>query len=239
MSIKTVTTKIEDYKAVYLEGMGKLNAVYGSKDMTDEGRQKRVAEIKARYTPVVEAAAERVLSEIENTQKELRAERQAALAKGLENAEAVALVKKGIESGDYSADMIADLIEAYKGEPIMSEAIRGAVKGSGDPDIVALAKAIPEDMTSKQIKGLDKAAERIKAAPKFAEQGMSGDISVYFWQNGSSIDNLVTFLLGLEDFEEPEEQAPAVIDEDIAKVLVKGQAGVVFGNEGVPPKFKG
>ena len=238
MSIKTTTNRIEEYKAVYLEGMGKLNAAYGSEDLTDEGRQKKVAEIKARYTPVVEAAAERVLAEIENTKKELRADRQAALAKGLENAEAVSLVKKGIESGDYSADMIADLIEAYKGEPIMSEAIRGAVKGSDDAEIVALAKVIPEDLTLKQIKGLDKAAERIKAAPKF-EQGMSGDTSVFFWQNGTSIDNLVTFLLGLEDFEQAEEQAPVVIDEDIANLLVNGQAGVVFGNEGVPPKYKG
>lgn len=238
MSIKKVTDKIENYRAVYVEGMDKLNAVYGSKDMTDIGRQKKATEIKERYMPVVEGAAERVLAEIENTKAELRAARQAALAKGLENAEAVALVKKSINNGEYSADMIADLIEAYRNEPIMSEAIRGAVKASGDPEIVALAKAIPEDMTSKQIKGLDKAAERIKTAPKFAEQGMSGDLSVYFWQNGSSIDNLVTFLLGLEDFDEPEEQ-PVVIDEDIANLIVKGRAGVLFGNEGVPPKYKG
>ena len=201
MSIKSTANRIENYKGVYLEGINKLTAIRNNKELSEQGKDIKLNEIRARYTPMIEQAAERVIVEIENTQKEIRAARQAAITKGLENAEAVALVKKGIGSGEYSVSMIEDMIEAYKKDPIMTEAIRSAVKGSEDAEIVELAKAIPEDMTDKQIKGLEKAKERIKAAPKFDQSGMAGDVNVAFWQNGASIDNLITFLLGLEDFE--------------------------------------
>lgn len=201
MSIKSTANRIENYKGVYLEGINKLTAIRNNKELSEQGKDIKLNEIRARYTPMIEQAAERVVAEIETTQKEIRAARQAAITKGLANAEAVELVKKGIWSGDYSASMIADMIEAYKKDPIMTEAIRGAVKGSEDAEIVELAKTIPEDMTDKQIRGLEKAKERIKAAPKFDQSGMAGDINVAFWQNGASIDNLITFLLGLEDFE--------------------------------------
>ena len=239
MSIKTVTEKIINYKNVYLEGVQQIRNTWANETMTDIGKQQRVAELKERYTPMIEAAAERVINEIENTQAELIEERQKALTKGLESAEAVALVRKSIEQGDYSADMISDLIGAYADDPIMSEAIRAACTASTNEEIKLLASDIPEDKTHDQIKGLDKAIQRIKAAPKFSDQGRMSDYpDAIFWQNGAGIDSLVTFLLGLEDFEQtvPEqaEDTPAEISaEDLTKVFMNTNTGIKFGNDGI------
>lgn len=231
MSIKTTADKIEQYKALYLEGMNKLTEAQKSEELNDKGKSLRMAAIRERYTPAVEQAAERVLAEIENTKGEIRAERQKALTKGLENAEAVSLVKKGISSGDYTVSMIADLIESYKNEPIMREAIRGAVKASDNAEIVELAESIPEDMTDRQIERLDKTAARIKAAPKFAAENAVGDLTVTFWQNGAGIDSLVSYLLGLEGTEDMNsEQAEEQENTDeLSRIFNNNNIGIKFG----------
>lgn len=234
MSITVVVERIRDYRNVYLEGMRKINEVYENTTMSDQGKQIKVKELMDRYTPMVDQAAERVLSAIEDTKSEIRTERQKGLVEGLANAEAVALVRKGIAAGDYSADMIKDLIKAYEGDEVMTTAIKAAVSVSDDPEIKALAMEIKTDQALKQIEGLDKAAERIKAAPKFAAKGMSGDLSVMFWQNGVGIDNLITFLLGLEKIEDItseiiSEPDQAVSDEDMSFIFTNKNTGIKFG----------
>lgn len=200
MSIKSVTDKINSYKAVYLEAQRNISAVKENRDLNQEAKERRAGEIKNRYAPQVEAAAERVLGEIESTQAELRSDRQRAIRQGMEKAAEIELVKRGIESGDYNADYVRDLLEIYRHNPPMIEAIRAAVKGSDVPEIAELAVNIPEDQTAKQIKGLEKAAEKIRIAPKLGDSIHRDDWGASLWQNGTAIDSLVTYLLGLEDF---------------------------------------
>lgn len=84
----------------------------------------------------------------------------------------------------------------------MIEAIRSAVKGSDKADILELAPKIPEDMTSKRIKALEKAKTKIETAPKLGDSWHRDDWTTALWANGTSIDSLVTYLLGLEDVEQ-------------------------------------
>ena len=200
MSIKSVTDKINSYKAVYLEAQRNISAVKDNKALNQEAKERRANEIKNRYAPQVEAAAERVLGEIESTQAELRSDRQRAIRQGMEKAAEIELVKRSIENGDYNGDYVRDLLEIYASNPPMIEAIRAAVKGSDVPEIAELAVNIPEDQTAKQIRGLEKAAEKIRIAPKLGDSIHRDDWTAALWQNGTAIDSLVTYLLGLEDF---------------------------------------
>ena len=202
MSIKSIANRINDYKRIYLEAQRKISALRDSNDLTENGKSVRISETINRYAPQVERSAERVLEEIESTQGELRSDRQKAIKAGMEKADQIEIVKKGISSGDYDKEYIEDLIEIYKDNPPAIEAIRSAVKGSDKADIVALASQIPEDMTSKRIKALEKAKEKIETAPKLGDSWHRDDWSTALWANGTSIESLVTYLLGLEDVEQ-------------------------------------
>lgn len=236
MSIEKVVGTVESYKRIYLEAMKQISAVKNDSGINQQGKEKRIGDVVKRYGAQVDAAADRVLEEIERTQGEIRAERQKAIRQGMSRAAEVELVQKGVRSGEFKASYVADLIEIYKEDPIMMSAIKAAVvaKGSKASEAVKnLVAGVPEDRTDDIIKGLRKASERIISAPKLTDTWVADDWSAGLWANGTSIDSLITFLLGLDGVEQVKEEseAQAAVDaQALHKIFTDHNTGIKFGN---------
>ena len=237
MSFETIINRVKDYKSLYNEALTMCNRIRDNEDLADHAKVQRIKDIVIRYKPQIEAAAGRVIDEIDKTAAEIETDRRKAIKEGFSMADQIALAAKGIRSGEYSRIMVSDMVEIYKDNPPMLESIRAAVKDSPNESVRELYMRIPADKTEEQIKGLAKVKEKIAAAPKLDEQGMAGDWSVDMWKKGISIDGVIDFLLGLEDVKdtmldeflvEPEPLDPAAA-EKIRDIIVNGHSGIVFG----------
>lgn len=200
-SIIKVTDLMKDYKSVYLEAIDKVSKMKEDTTYSERAKADMIDGLINRYTPMVEDAAARVVAQIENTQNELRTERQNAIKAGMEKAAEIGLVKKGIESGDYSADYVRDLLTIYADNPPMIEAIRAACKYNSNDEIKSIYNDIPEDETEQRIRSLEKIKNNILQAPKLADKTLAGDVAAVMWRNGSSVDSMVEFLLGMINYD--------------------------------------
>lgn len=239
MAIDKVINKTKDYKALYNEALATCNNIRNSELMADHVKVLKIKETVERYKPQIEAAAGRVVEEIDKTIEEIITARRKATEKGMEMAGQIELAAKSIRAGEYSRSMVSDMIEIYRDNPVMIENIRAAVKDSQDPAVKELYPSIPHDVSEEQIRGLEKVKEKIAAAPKLDTQALSGDWSVDMWKNGISIDGVIDFLLGLDgltdnmvdDVMVEPEPLTAEESEKVKNILVNGQSGILFGNE--------
>ena len=203
MSIKKIVSKVEDYKKLYLEAQKKIESVQMSAELTEQAKTQRIAEIERKYEMMVDRAADDAVKAISDYQSELKQKRLTAIERGLDRSDQIKVVVSGIERGDYSAEMIRDIVEihTFSENYPMLEAIRGAVFRSGNAGIKDIANEIPQEPTSKEIEKLEKVKKRIEAAPRLSERWSSDDWGRSLWKNGTAIDSLITFLLGLEEMD--------------------------------------
>lgn len=236
MSFENIVNKAKSYKSLYSEALTKCNQIRDNNELADHAKVSKIRDVVIRYNPQIEAAAGRVIDEIDKTMAEIEQDRRKAIEAGFAMADQIALAERGIRSGAYGKGMVVDMIEIYKDNPPMLEAIRNAVKDNINEAVKSLYSKIPADKSEEQLRGLANVKKRIKAAPKLDTQE-HGDWSVGLWKVGIGIDGIIDFILGLEDISstieedvmvEPEPLDPAA-EEAIRKIFIQPNYGTMFG----------
>lgn len=239
MSFETIANKVKDYAAVYDEALVMCNKIRDNASMAEHAKDEQIHKTVERYQPQIDAAAGRVMDEIDKTIAEIEAKRRKAIADGFTMADTIALAARGIRSGEYNKQMVIDMVEIYKDNPPMIEAIRAAVRDSHIPSVKELYAHIPIDGTEEQIKVLNGIKAKIAATPKLDKQ--SADWSVSKWKNGISISDTIRLILGLEDLDKVSimdnimveaDAEPEPLDDktaaELSKIFTQKQAGILF-----------
>ena len=201
MGIENIAKAVKGYKSLYMEAQKKIDGIRTSTELTQEAKDRRVNDIEGRYEPMIESAVNDVVTVITATQEELKKDRLNRIARGLDESDKITVVVNGIGNGVYDAKMVSDMVEIYKDNPPMLEAIRGAVGRSENLEVKELLTQIPKDTTNELIKKLDKAINTIESAPKLSARVPAGDMASALWKSGQSIDSFIDFILGLQELE--------------------------------------
>lgn len=202
MSFKDIAKEIDNYKKVYLEGRQQIDRIKNSTDLNEQAKASKIADIVTRYEGAIETASNKVVEVIDKTKEELKAKKLKNIENGFFESDQILAITNGIKAGAYDKPMLEDIIEVYRNNQPMLRAIYAELVAGDNEELKLLASEIPKDSTNDVIAKLDKAKQTIEGAPKLNANIINGDWGAQLWQNGTAVDNLITFILGLEDLVE-------------------------------------
>lgn len=202
MSIENVVKAINDYKALYAEAQNKIEGIRQNTELTQVAKDRRIADLESRYDTAIESSKADVIEVIKGYQSELADARLKKVEAGLKEADKITMMVNGIMNNDYDVPMIRDFIEIYNDNPVILDAIRGAVSRSDNPAVKGMVNDIPRDTTEELIGKLDKAINTMESAPRLIAHWSADDWGSALWKSGQGIDSLIDFILNLHELAE-------------------------------------
>lgn len=171
-----------DFQKCLSEYNKKLAEINGSHSYTDSGKREQLSALAVEYKPRINEASRRVKSEFDGALDKIQRTRSAEISRRMNDGayqtalqNTVAMIQHGAITSKNDLQSIADI---FKGDPLASSLLRGALTDSGKTDF---ANLIPEDKAAEAVKTLTDISGRLSAMARRTEAGESvSDLSIAF-----------------------------------------------------------
>lgn len=148
MSKSKVLQNIKNYGDLRGDVALEIIKIKENRDLTNQAKRNKIAEVEARNEASLKASRDALTASVKELKAELEAQRKAQVARGMDDAEKIALVVNGIKSNAFAPSMVKDLVDGFADNPIALASIRTELARSQDADYNTLAIDIPKDANS-------------------------------------------------------------------------------------------
>lgn len=182
MNKTTIKQAMKDYQRALTEYNAKVKEINESHSYTDSGKREQLSALATEYKPRINEASRRAKTEFDSALDKLQRTRSAEISRRMNDGayqtalqNAVSMIQHGAITSKNDLQAISD---NFKGDPLASSLLRGALNGSGKTDF---ANLIPEDKAAEASKTLSEISGRLSAMARRAESGESvSDLSIAF-----------------------------------------------------------
>ena len=201
MNTNNVISAIESLKSEYLKATASIDAVGKNSELSQTGKDKAIARETEKYFPKLEKLRTNAIQSVDNLKDDIREQRRADIAKGLEVADEIALVTETIREGSLDDTMLEDVLEIYKDNTLALRAIKGTLEKSTIESYQLYATKIPNDRTDALSKSFDKLRKNLESIQLITTSQMSSGDAIIQGASGLAFDSMIDFLRNIDETE--------------------------------------